>query len=79
MKTLMNLAAQYHNKVKKIFSPSTPDDVAENLARGIIAKNENGDDVTLWDAMSKGISLVRHCPHEHIIGDSCADCGMNFS
>ncbi len=75
----MNLAAQYHNKVKKIFAPNTPDEVAENLARGIITKNEKGDDTTLWDAMNGGISIVRHCVHEYIVGDACVDCGMDFS
>ena len=75
----MNLAAQYHNKIKKIFAPNTPDEVAENLARGIIVKNEQGEDVTLWDAMNGGIPLVRHCAHEHTVGNACVDCGMDFS
>lgn len=75
----MQIAAQYHNRIKKIFDPNTPDDVAENLARGIMAKNEKGEDVTLWDAMSGGTSLVRHCAHEHTVGDACVDCGMDFS
>lgn len=75
----MNLAVQYHNKIKKVFSPDTPDEVAEALARSIVVENEKGEKTTLWDAMDGSISLVRHCQHENVNGDACIDCGVDFS